>query len=625
MLTGNPIQIYYEAMSAFAMLMTLLYFIRWRKHDDVHLTLAFMLIPVVNLAHTLLAHSTNLEEALALNKLIYIGGCFLQLMVMLLVFELCEIRLPRPVKAFFFVFSTVVYIGALTMGTTKDFYTDVRFRIVDGVAVLERTYGWAHSVFYGMVILYLALSLVAIVYAFAKKNQISRKILILLFIPELITVVAYFYGRRVLQTLELTPAAYVLSQVMFLMIASRISLYNVNEAAIDSVAEAGETGFVFFDDRERYLGSNDAAKRVFPGLNKLTVDLSIRRRKDIRALMEPWLRSYAADETQNTRYYDKDGEVYRITISPLIHHRRRKGQQLMVTDDTATQMQLRETENYNRRLEHDVAQATEHLQQMHDRLILGMATMVESRDNSTGGHIRRTSEGVRILLDNMEDEAFDEAFRKRMIKAAPMHDLGKIAVKDSILTKPGRFEPWEYEEMKKHAKEGARIVHEILKDTDDVAFHHIAENMAHYHHERWDGKGYPEGLKGEEIPKEARVMAVADVYDALVSKRVYKEEMPFWKADAIMMEGMGSQFAPEMQKVYEQARPQLEAYYTAVKEEERKREAEENKSAGTQTEAKTDRETEAATDREAGTKKTAGSGTAGQKAGEKQKRAARKA
>jgi len=272
-----------------------------------------------------------------------------------------------------------------------------------------------------------------------------------------------------------------------------------------------------------------------------------------------------------------------------------------------------------------VAQATEHLQQMHDRLILGMATMVESRDNSTGGHIRRTSEGVRILLDNMEDEAFDEAFRKRMIKAAPMHDLGKIAVKDSILTKPGRFEPWEYEEMKKHAKEGARIVHEILKDTDDVAFHHIAENMAHYHHERWDGKGYPEGLKGEEIPKEARVMAVADVYDALVSKRVYKEEMPFWKADAIMMEGMGSQFAPEMQKVYEQARPQLEAYYTAVKEEERKREAEENKSAGTQTEAKTDRETEAATDREAGTKKTAGSGTAGQKAGEKQKRAARKA
>jgi len=118
--------------------------------------------------------------------------------------------------------------------------------------------------------------------------------------------------------------------------------------------------------------------------------------------------------------------------------------------------------------------------------------------------------------------------------------------------------------MKTHAPEGARIVHEILKGTDDVEFHHIAENVAHYHHERWDGSGYPEGLKGEEIPLEARIMAVADVYDALVSKRVYKEKMSFEKADRIMREGMGSQFAPEMEEVYLRARPRLEAYYSSL-------------------------------------------------------------
>ena len=129
-----------------------------------------------------------------------------------------------------------------------------------------------------------------------------------------------------------------------------------------------------------------------------------------------------------------------------------------------------------------------------------------------------------------------------MIKAAPMHDLGKIAVDDAILRKPGRFTPEEFEKMKAHAAEGARIVHEILKGTDDEDFQRIAENVAHYHHERWDGSGYPDGLKGEEIPLEARIMAIADVYDALVSKRVYKESMSFEKADAIIMEGMGTQF-----------------------------------------------------------------------------------
>jgi len=206
---------------------------------------------------------------------------------------------------------------------------------------------------------------------------------------------------------------------------------------------------------------------------------------------------------------------------------------------------------------------------MHDNLILGMATMVESRDNSTGGHIRRTSEGVKILLSEMTQQEFPELtdeFRKNLIKAAPMHDLGKIAVPDEILQKPGRFTPEEFEKMKAHAAEGSRIVHEILKDTDDEAFHVIAESVAAFHHERWDGSGYPDHLKGEDIPLEARIMAVADVYDALVSKRVYKESMSFEKADQIMMEGMGSQFAPEMKDVYVRARPKLEAYYSSLEQ-----------------------------------------------------------
>ena len=148
-----------------------------------------------------------------------------------------------------------------------------------------------------------------------------------------------------------------------------------------------------------------------------------------------------------------------------------------------------------------------------------------------------------------------------------MHDLGKIAVDDAVLRKPGKFEPEEFEKMKQHAAEGARIVKEILKATDDADFRIVAENVAHYHHERWDGSGYPEGLKEEHIPLEARIMAIADVYDALVSKRVYKESMSFEKADAIIMEGMGKHFDEKLKPFYVAARPKLEAYYKRMNKE----------------------------------------------------------
>ncbi|MBR6987634.1 MAG: HD domain-containing protein, partial [Clostridiales bacterium] len=237
--------------------------------------------------------------------------------------------------------------------------------------------------------------------------------------------------------------------------------------------------------------------------------------------------------------------------------------------------------NYNDRLSDEVAQKTENIVKMHNKLILGMATMVESRDNSTGGHIRRTSDVVKVLVDEIrkdEDsadgrknirflfgkEGLTEEFCKNMIQAAPMHDLGKIAVDDAVLRKPGKFTPEEFAEMKKHAAEGARIVDQILGGTENEAFHKLAVNVAHYHHERWDGSGYPEGLKGEEIPIEARIMAIADVYDALVSKRVYKDKFSFGDADRIMMESMGKHFDKRLERYYLSAKPRLEEYYRSM-------------------------------------------------------------
>ena len=220
--------------------------------------------------------------------------------------------------------------------------------------------------------------------------------------------------------------------------------------------------------------------------------------------------------------------------------------------------------NYNDDLQKEVELKTERILALHNQLILGIAMMIEGRDNSTGGHIRRTSKAIEILIEEIrkdDDFALTDEFCNNLIKAAPMHDLGKITISDAILCKPGKFTPEEYEVMKTHAAQGAKILHNILAESEDVKFRELAENVAHYHHERFDGTGYPCGLKGEEIPLEARIMAVVDVYDALVSKRTYKERYSFDKANEIIVSLMGSQFDPRLNKYYQKARAKLESYY----------------------------------------------------------------
>ena len=197
-----------------------------------------------------------------------------------------------------------------------------------------------------------------------------------------------------------------------------------------------------------------------------------------------------------------------------------------------------------------------------------MADLVESRDQSTGEHIKNTSAYVEIICDELIKEGkfadvLDEEFKQNIVSSAPMHDIGKIKVSDTILNKPGRFTDEEYEIMKTHAAEGAKIIASVKKTVEhqELKENYLgeAENMAHYHHEKWNGEGYPCGLKGEEIPLSARIMAVADVFDALVAVRVYKPAMPFEKAMGIIKKDAGTHFDPVIAEAFLNAEDKIRA------------------------------------------------------------------
>jgi len=203
-------------------------------------------------------------------------------------------------------------------------------------------------------------------------------------------------------------------------------------------------------------------------------------------------------------------------------------------------------------LEQEVARRTREVLAIQDVTIHAMASLAETRDNETGNHIRRTQHYMKILAEHLRDHPrfrhfLDDDTIRLLFKSAPLHDIGKIGIPDRILLKPGKFTPEEFEIMKTHTTLGRdAIAHAEQQLGMDVEFLHFAKEIAYGHQEKWDGSGYPEGKAGDDIPISARLMAVADVYDALISRRVYKNGMSHEEATRIMTEGHGKHFDPDV-------------------------------------------------------------------------------
>jgi len=565
---------YYLILFYFSILLTVVYVCLWHRHFNVNFSLIYAFVPIVNVGYVFMSRASILQEYILAVKIVYIGGCFLILFITLNIYDICCIRVTRTIRLIALLISFMVYLSVFSIGRLPIFYKDITATAGDNGLIVVKTYGIMHSVFYGLVIIYLALGMGAIIYSFVNKNEVSKRTVILFFVPELITIIAFFGQKAIgINNFELVPAAYVFAQFMYLLIAHRSCMYDVADTSIDSIIETGDTGFISLDFAKNYLGSNQVAKNIFSELEDIRIDTPITGSPSLNEVFTSRLEAFDKDGRDDKFFYNKDDRIYLVDINHLYDEGVKKGYQMVITDDTQNQKYIKMLDNYNADLEREVEDKTRDIVRINNNLIKSMAVMVESRDNSTGGHIVRTSDVVEILMDEIvKDKEFTENrgitkdFVKAIIKAAPLHDIGKIAVDDAVLRKPGRFTDEEFEKMKQHAPEGAKVLRKILEGTNDAYFKVLAENVAHYHHERMDGSGYPQGLKGDEIPIEARIMAIADVYDALVSKRVYKDAMSFEEADSIMMESMGKHFDKSLEKYYVAARPRIEKYYTDIEQ-----------------------------------------------------------
>lgn len=223
-----------------------------------------------------------------------------------------------------------------------------------------------------------------------------------------------------------------------------------------------------------------------------------------------------------------------------------------------------ELEDYRVDMEKKVLEKTEEVKEIQRNVIANLASVIECRNSDLGQHVKRTGAYVGLVAKGLQrkgiyTDILTDDYIDKLVHAAALHDMGKIAVPDNILNKPGKLTREEFEIIKLHTTEGASLARDSLKGVESEEYINIAEQIALYHHEKWDGTGYPKQLEGEEIPLCARIMAVADVFDALISRRCYKEAYTFDEAFGIIKDSKEKHFDPKLVDVFLEERAAVES------------------------------------------------------------------
>lgn len=560
----------YAIMFLISLLMIVILAVIGHKLNITHYVLLFVAVMISMLGDYTISIADTLNMAIMGHRMVYLGGIFTPMLVLFCAMKLCRMRIPKMLWGGLLVLATVVMYFAFTIGNNNAYYTSLSLGQANGMTILVKERGPMHGLYMFLLFGCIAITLGVSIYSIFKKKKVSYRTICFLMLAEVVTIASYIVERALALDFELVPFAYVLDEIIFITLIRRISRYDLAESVAASLSYNSKHGYIVFNKKGQYIGSNKTAKLFFPMLAEQRIDSYLSEEKT-PVLYEKFVkRMNSVEEPEYEGMVEKDGRILKCTLKTIYRSSKKikDGYMVEMQDDTQQQTYLRLMDNYNADLEKEVREKTEHIDTIQEKVVLGMADMIENRDSNTGGHVKRTSAVVAIFTEELKKRAkeynFTPEFLKNVAKAAPMHDLGKIAVDDRILRKPGKFTPEEFEEMKKHSEKGAEIVAKILEGVEDEEFVLVAKNTAYYHHEKWNGEGYPCHLSGIDIPPEARIMALADVFDALVSKRCYKEKMDYDNAFRIIEESLGSHFDPELGKMFLHCRAKLEAYYNNI-------------------------------------------------------------
>lgn len=508
---------------------------QWATNPQMILMLFVISILINFVGYLFELQASNKENALLAVKFAYLGKPFIVLCMLLFVYDYCKVKIPKILKYILISVGVGIMFLVFSCERYKLYYTKIDFTNDGAFPHLVLGHGIIYKLHTVLMFVYtVCIIYVLVKHYFATDDEVKKRQLRYLLIMSAVTVAGYivFLGKLT-NGYDTTIIGYLISTFLLMLSIFRFNLFDTlalaKNSAIDNFADA----FIVLDSKDELIYYNVPAKTIYP-------QLSSNRYLDA-------VNDIKMHSDENSKIYEKE-RVYSVISRDIIHNNNFCGKMYVINDIT-------DSYNYTVRLQKDVFEKTKEIVKIQHSVIASFANMIEARDGITGLHIKRTSAYVEIVVKELMKypeykEILTDDYASKIIDAASLHDIGKISIPDEILKKPGKLTDEEFEVIKTHPGIGAEIIEETLTEVEGNEYLCIARDMAHYHHEKWDGTGYPCGLKGEEIPLCARIMAIADVYDALRSKRSYKEGFSKEKSRDIILESSGSHFDPKIVEAF---------------------------------------------------------------------------
>ena len=490
-------------------------------------------------------------------KMTYIGKPFVVFTMYVFVMEYCGVSIKKSRRNFFYAICVAIAGLVYTNEYHHLFYSSVSYTN-DGLfphLVLK------HGIFYNLYSVILLYYFVGMVYVCVRKYRQNDSEIIRKQVSVLMVMVLFSCGCLVLFLFNLTNGydttalAYIVAVFLFERLMRKYKLFDTLTLAKEEAVEHMSNGLIVVDVYGDMVYSNDEADRVLLYIRK-------HGNKGIEYLEElannsKYMFVDECSQGDGNKHADSEKCVYELTMHEIFRNENSYGKILLITEIT-------DSYYYTERLQNELKKKTREVISIQRDIIGSFASMIEARDGITGLHIKNTANLVKVLVNVMKNNPkysgiITDEYAQMTAAAAHLHDIGKIAIPDRILQKEGKLTDEEFAIMKTHPVEGAKILENTIKGLESDAYYQIAHDMVLYHHEKYDGSGYPTGISGKNIPLTARIMAVADVYDALRSKRHYKDGFSKEKSMAIMEESKGTHFDADIVTIFLEHIDEMEA------------------------------------------------------------------
>lgn len=511
--------------------------------EQLYLLLSAILFMLTGFGYLIELLTDVKEVALIGVKIGYFGKCYMELTLFLFVLKYTNSKFSRNILDILFIFHTFTLMLVCSCEFNKLFYKKIIY-VKDGLFPhLKFSHG---PIFYAHVIcMFIYISLMcyfSIKAYFENTNDKYRKRFLYLAFMWILPGVGYlvnlsfsYFGY------DFTHLGYLAADILFMDFIFRYKLFDALQIAKENIIEKLNDAVIVLDANNKILYENVMSLVLFKDfLNRNTRILP----KEFLPFVE-----------EKVHIYETNNKIYEVKIEGIYVNEVLYGKVISFTDVTKLKL-------YADNLEELVNKKTVQIENIQKQVIISFAAMIESRDGITGQHVKRTSDYVNILGKKAKEKGvysdiITNDYIELITNAAPMHDIGKINISDNILKKNSKLTKDEYDVIKTHTTIGGLILGEVLKEIEQDNFLLIARDMALFHHERWDGRGYPEKLKGEQIPVCARIMAIADVFDALTSRRSYKKPIGFDEAFTIIKNSAGSHFDPVLVDAFMECRDEI--------------------------------------------------------------------